>query len=93
MWQEAPVLGHFCGARKEYLAKCNQGRPAHEEASTEQDAADTKRSQALNFAISAGEAVGGWLEGPADGREGHDVADEIGETVNGIGDESWNRLV
>ena len=55
-------------------------------------AADTERAQTLHLSVSAGEAVGGRLEGPADSCERHDVAHEVGETVDSIGDECWREL-
>lgn len=74
------------GLGEELLRQRNQRRPAHEEPATEQYAAHAQRAQALDLAVAAGEAVGRGLQGPADGREGEDVADEVGEAVDGVGE-------
>lgn len=87
--EEPPARGKLCGAGEKLLEEGDQGGPAHQEAPRQQDATDAQRAQALNLAVATGEAVGRRLGRPAHGREGHDVADEVGQTVDGVGDECW----
>lgn len=93
MWYKPPLLRYLGGFGEELLAESQQRGPAHEETTCEQYATDTERTQTLHLAISAGEAVRGRLEGPADCCQRHDVAHEVGEAVDGVGDECWQALV
>jgi hypothetical protein len=93
MWYKPPLLCYLGGFGEELLAEGKQRRPAHEEASCKQYAADAERAQTLDLSVSAREAVSGRLERPADGCERHDVAHQVGEAVDGIGDEGCEALV
>ena len=88
-----PLLRYFSGFGEELLAEGKQRGPAHKETACEQYATDTERAQTLHLAIPAGEAVRRGFEGPADGCQRHDVAHEIGEAVDGVGNECWQALV
>lgn len=60
----------------------------HEHSTTEQKAAHTKSANALYFSVSIRESFAWWLDGPSDGAECHEIRDEVGERVVGVGDQS-----
>lgn len=93
VWYKPPLLRYLSGFREELLAEGKQRGPAHEETACEQYATDTERAQTLHLSIPAGKAVRRGLEGPADCCQRHDVAHEVGEAVDGVGDECWQALV
>jgi hypothetical protein len=91
--REQPPLGcKVCGVWKELLGKRNQGSPSHHHASSEQDATDAKRTQALDLSVSARKPFRGGLQRPRHRRQRHDVADEVGQTVDGVGNQGYLLL-
>jgi hypothetical protein len=85
--QQPPLRRDFRRLGEELLQQRDQRGPAHQEAATQQNATDTQRAQALDLAVPAGEALRGRLERPAHGREGEDVADEVRQAVDRVGEE------
>ena len=85
--QQSPLSGDVSSFGEELLSQCDQGGPPHHQPAAEQNATDTEGTQALNLSVAARKAFRGWLQRPRDGRQRHDVADEIGQRVDGVGDE------
>lgn len=85
---EQPQIGNrLSELGEELLHDCDQGRPAHHEASCQQDAAHAQRPETLHLSVAARESLRGSLQGPANSGQGHHVADKVGQAVNGVGGE------
>ena len=83
----------FGGLGKQLLSEGNEGSPAHHESTAKQNATDSQGAQTLHLSVPGGEAFRGGLERPRDGGQGHDIANKVGETMDGIGNEGLNEAV
>jgi hypothetical protein len=89
VWEQPPLGREVCSFWKELLGKRNQSSPSHHHSSSKQDATDAKRAQALNLSVSARKSFRGGLQRPRHRRQRHDVADEVGQTVDGVGNQGY----
>ena len=82
--EDLKVREDVCDFGEELLAQSHDCLEADHDAAGEKEARDCEGAQGLDLAVAGWEARRYWFEGVGDGREGHDVRDQVGESVQGV---------